>query len=630
MGASCRSTGSRSSSTSRPSGSRDDSRRDVGLQLPRVEGDVLSREVPRVADARVLRPAARDGRDQLYLLPDAECEDRRRLGRGHAGRLYVRAQGTAAHHAHRPAQGHRRSAALLSRDGAQARLQARAHSVPAAAQLQEGSESAERSRHAIPGGPAVRLGVPSRVVVRGRRVRGTAGGERRVVRRGHRGGAYPARRHCRLRRHAAARRWVHTAGSRALGPIGEDAGERVAGRVRLLQARRVGHRAKAGAGVRDPACVVLAVSDVPSGLSAALAGRYRIERELGRGGMATVYLAHDLKHDRSVALKVLRPELAAVLGAERFLREIAVTARLDHPHILTLIDSGAAEGFLFYVVPYVRGESLREKLTREKQLPLEQALQITQQVAGALDYAHRQGVIHRDIKPENILLHEGEAVVADFGIALAVTQGAGDRLTESGLRVGTPAYMSPEQATGDGQPDARSDVYSLAAVLYEMLAGEPPHTGPTAQAIIAKLLTEPPMRLAVVRGGVSAVIDAALARALAKLPAERFASAADFAAALAGAPGRAALRHGRSRNRRALTASVAVATVLVAGWGWLHSRAAHRPLVALMADVDAQHPGLLARITVFGTPDHGGGPHWRDPVTAGELKLAVKRILRLE
>ena len=264
------------------------------------------------------------------------------------------------------------------------------------------------------------------------------------------------------------------------------------------------------------------MSGAPPRLTAALAGRYRIERELGRGGMATVYLAHDLKHDRSVALKVLRPELAAVLGAERFLREIAVTARLDHPHILTLIDSGEADGFLFYVVPYVRGESLREKLTREKQLPIEQALQITQQVAGALDYAHRQGVIHRDIKPENILLHEGEAMVADFGIALAVTQGGGDRLTESGLRVGTPAYMSPEQATGDGQPDARSDVYSLAAVLYEMLAGEPPHTGPTAQAIIAKLLTEPPTRLGVVRRDVSSVIDAALARALAKLPAERF------------------------------------------------------------------------------------------------------------
>ncbi|OLC70050.1 MAG: hypothetical protein AUH78_22115 [Gemmatimonadetes bacterium 13_1_40CM_4_69_8] len=331
------------------------------------------------------------------------------------------------------------------------------------------------------------------------------------------------------------------------------------------------------------------MSDARPRLTAALAGRYRIERELGRGGMATVYLAHDLKHDRSVALKVLRPELAAVLGAERFLREIAVTARLDHPHILTLIDSGAAEGFLFYVVPYVRGESLREKLNREKQLPLDEALQITQQVASALDYAHRQGVIHRDIKPENILLHEGEAMVADFGIALAVTQGAGDRLTESGLRVGTPAYMSPEQATGDRHLDARSDVYSLAAVLYEMLAGEPPHTGPTAQAIIAKLLTEPPMRLAVVRGVVSAVIDAALARALAKLPAERFASAAHFAEALAGAPGRAAVQ-GRSRSLRALVASVVVATVLAAGWGWLHSRAAHRPLVILM---DSPNPARI-------------------------------------
>jgi serine/threonine-protein kinase len=195
--------------------------------------------------------------------------------------------------------------------------------------------------------------------------------------------------------------------------------------------------------------------------------------------MATVYLATDLKHDREVALKVLRPELGAVLGTERFLAEIKITARLDHPHILTLIDSGVAGGFLYYVLPLVRGESLRDKLNREQQLGLEEAIAITKQIASALDYAHRQGVVHRDIKPENILLLEGEAMLADFGIALAVKEAGGNRLTETGLSLGTPQYMSPEQATGDRMLDARSDLYSLAAVLYEMLAGEPPVTGPT-------------------------------------------------------------------------------------------------------------------------------------------------------
>jgi len=274
------------------------------------------------------------------------------------------------------------------------------------------------------------------------------------------------------------------------------------------------------------------VSEPLARLGTSLADRYAIERELGAGGMATVYLARDVRHDRHVALKVLRPELAAVLGAARFLAEIKITARLDHPHILTLIDSGEADGFLYYVLPYIRGESLRDRLNREKQLGLEEALTITRQVASALDYAHRQGVVHRDIKPENILLHEGEAMLADFGIALAVKEAGGNRLTETGLSLGTPQYMSPEQATGDRALDARSDLYSLGAVLYEMLAGEPPLTGPTVQAVIAKLLTERPTGLRVVRDTVPVAVEAAVSKALAKVPADRYASAEDFVRAL--------------------------------------------------------------------------------------------------
>ncbi|HEU5218330.1 MAG TPA: serine/threonine-protein kinase, partial [Gemmatimonadales bacterium] len=212
-------------------------------------------------------------------------------------------------------------------------------------------------------------------------------------------------------------------------------------------------------------------------LQAFLADRYTIERELGRGGMATVYLARDLKHNRPVAIKVLRPELAAVLGRDRFLREIAITAGLQHPHILALLDSGEAEGSLYYVMPFVAGESLRDRLERERQLPLDDALRITREVADALDYAHRQGLIHRDIKPENILLSDRHAMVADFGIARAVEQAGGDKLTETGLAVGTPDYMSPEQAAGSADLDGRTDQYSLGCVLYEMLAGHPPFLG---------------------------------------------------------------------------------------------------------------------------------------------------------
>jgi len=272
--------------------------------------------------------------------------------------------------------------------------------------------------------------------------------------------------------------------------------------------------------------------ETPPLIAAAFDDRYLIERELGSGGMAIVYLARDRKLDREVALKVLRPELGAVLGSERFLAEIKISARLDHPHILTLIDSGNADGFLYYVLPYVRGESLRAKLDREHQLSIEEALAITRQVATALDYAHRQGLVHRDIKPENILIQEGEAMLTDFGIALAVKEAGGNRLTQTGLSLGTPQYMSPEQATGDRGVDARSDVYSLAAVFYEMIAGEPPVTGANAQSMIAKLMTEKPTHLRILRDSIPVSIDTAVARALSKTPADRYTSAGDFSRAL--------------------------------------------------------------------------------------------------
>ncbi len=275
------------------------------------------------------------------------------------------------------------------------------------------------------------------------------------------------------------------------------------------------------------------MSGIPERLAAALADRYRIERQLGAGGMATVYLALDLRHRRRVAIKVLRPELAAVVGAERFLKEIEVTARLQNPHILPLFDSGEADSFLFYVMPYVEGESLRDRLDREKQIAVADAVRIAMEVSSALDYAHRQGVIHRDIKPENILLHDGRALVADFGIALAVQQAGGRRLTETGLNPGTPQYMSPEQATADRELDARSDVFSLGAVLYEMLAGEPPHAAPTAQAVIASLVAKDAPPVSSRRKTVPAAIVAAVQTALQKLPADRFPSAAAFSAALA-------------------------------------------------------------------------------------------------
>jgi eukaryotic-like serine/threonine-protein kinase len=276
------------------------------------------------------------------------------------------------------------------------------------------------------------------------------------------------------------------------------------------------------------------VSDPRDQLQADLADRYVLERELGRGGMATVYLAHDLRHERKVAIKVLRPELSAVIGAERFVREIRTIAALQHPHILGLIDSGEVQGTAYYVMPFVEGESLRDRLTREKQLPIPEAVRIASEVASALDYAHRHGVVHRDIKPENILLHDGTALVADFGIALAVTAAGGTRMTETGMSLGTPHYMSPEQAMGEREITARSDVYALACVTYEMLTGEPPFTGPTAQAIVAKVMTERPRSLVSQRETTPPEVEGAVLTALQKLPADRFASAREFAEALHG------------------------------------------------------------------------------------------------
>ena len=323
-------------------------------------------------------------------------------------------------------------------------------------------------------------------------------------------------------------------------------------------------------------------------LSAALADRYRLERELGAGGMATVYLAEDLKHDRKVAIKVLKPELAAVLGAERFVVEIKTTAALSHPHILPLFDSGEAGGFLYYVMPYIQGETIREKLNRETQFGIDEAVKITTAIADALDYAHRQGVIHRDIKPENLLLHDGRPMVMDFGIALAVSAAAGGRMTETGLSLGTPHYMSPEQATADKQITARSDIYSLASVCYEMLTGEPPHMGTSAQQIIMKIVTEDAAPVTRLRKSVPPNVAAAVAKALEKLPADRFDSAKAFADALgdrgfttASTAANASAMTARSWLRQPRTlglAAVALVASVAAVWGWQRGAPPPSPL----------------------------------------------------
>ena len=303
------------------------------------------------------------------------------------------------------------------------------------------------------------------------------------------------------------------------------------------------------------------MSDPITRLNAALQGRYRIERELGQGGMATVYLADDLKHERRVALKVLKPELAAVVGAERFLAEIKTTANLQHPHILPLFDSGEADRFLFYVMPYVQGETLADRIKREKQLPVDEALGIATSVASALQHAHDRGIIHRDIKPGNILLQDGQPVVGDFGIALAVGGAGGARLTETGLSVGTPYYMSPEQATGDQPVGPASDTYALACVLYEMLTGEPPYPGNTAQAVLGKIIQGMPVSATAVRKSISPNVDAAIRRALEKIPADRFTGAQAFAKALADPN----YRHGPDLGGSG-RAWVRLRRIAVAGW----------------------------------------------------------------
>lgn len=322
-------------------------------------------------------------------------------------------------------------------------------------------------------------------------------------------------------------------------------------------------------------------------LGAALSGRYRIERELGAGGMATVYLAQDLKHHRQVAIKVLKPELAAILGPERFLLEIELAARLNHPHILPLFDSGEAHGFLYYVMPYVDGESLRDRLNREKQLPVEEVAQIGREVADGLSYAHSLGIVHRDIKPENILLSGGHAVVADFGIARAVTAAGGQRLTETGLVVGTPTYMSPEQATATRGPDGRSDIYSLGCVVYELLAGEPPFTGATREALLARKSLDAVPNLRVVRETVPGGMEAAIAKALAKAPADRFATALQFAEALeqeAAAPAAARVVAPGRRAMRIATSGVAVGMVVLGvGWWALAGSGAFTPGIQSLA-----------------------------------------------
>ena len=381
------------------------------------------------------------------------------------------------------------------------------------------------------------------------------------------------------------------------------------------------------------------MSDPVARLNTALKGRYAIERELGEGGMATVYLADDLRHERKVALKVLKPELAAVVGAERFLTEIKTTANLQHPHILALFDSGEADGFLFYVMPFVEGETLGERMEREEQLPVDEAVRIATAVANALDHAHRNKVVHRDIKPANILLQDGEPVVSDFGIALAVGV-SGGRLTETGLSVGTPHYMSPEQATGDQTVGAATDIYALGAVLYEMLVGDPPYVGSTAQAILGKIIAGNLASATEERASVPANVDAVIRKALEKLPADRFTSAQEFARALANP----AFRHGVEVptgvgagsglwNPLSMAAS-ALALVFALGFGWstLKPNAAPTPPPVSRQVVSAA-PGLPV-VTTTTHPDVAISPDGQNIVYQSALnpspELAIRALDELE
>jgi serine/threonine-protein kinase len=372
-------------------------------------------------------------------------------------------------------------------------------------------------------------------------------------------------------------------------------------------------------------------------LSTALADRYKIERHLGEGGMANVYLAEDLKHHRKVAVKVLRPELAAVLGAERFVKEIETTANLQHPHILPLFDSGEADSFLYYVMPFIDGETLRDKLNRETQLGIDEAVSLTTAIADALDYAHRQNVIHRDIKPENILLHDGRPMVADFGIALAVSAAAGGRMTETGMSLGTPHYMSPEQATAEKDLTSRSDIYSLGCVLYEMLTGEPPHVGGSAQAIIMKIVTDEARPVTELRKSVPPHVAAATAKSLEKLAADRFGSAAKFAEALTNpafampatsVAARAVIRPTGPWDRWGpVAAAVAVASLAVAAWAL--TRPLPNPPVTRVAVRLADGQELAAEGT-FDISADGSIIVYQGPSEEGVSQLWMRRWDALE
>lgn len=379
------------------------------------------------------------------------------------------------------------------------------------------------------------------------------------------------------------------------------------------------------------------MSDAFDTLRTALEGRYRLERVLGEGGMATVFLAHDLRHDRKVALKVLKPQLAEAIGASRFLVEIKTTAKLQHPNVLPLFDSGEAGPHVFYVMPFVEGETVGDRIKRERQLPVDEAIEIARIVAEALDYAHRHGVIHRDIKPSNILLQDGKPVLADFGIALALGVAGGSRLTETGMALGTPLYMSPEQATGDAAVGAATDIYSLGCVLYEMLVGSPPHTGSTTQAILARIVTADPVSATHIRRSVPLQVDRAIMRALEKLPADRFKHAGDFAKALAGAGPTSqhtivgATSPGPWKRVAAGLALVAVLLAIVSAWSLSSlTRTAPQPLARFnVTPAEAQRRVRTNGVDFALAPD-GLSMVYVGVAPGGKQQLWLRRMAELE